>query len=111
MIDFERRMNPPKITEIHKLHRMLCEAGVEHEYINHGSVFGKVDHWQICLYNIEGERVLSVVEGAGTYGAEDDLLEIMGLLTEEEAVECVVGWLTAENVFERIQEYLKYQGK
>ena len=38
-----------------------------------------------------------------SYGGRDGLLEIMGLLTEEEA-ECdsVVGYLTAENVLARI---------
>lgn len=96
-----------KITEIHKLHRMLDEVGIKHEYINRsGSFLGRREYWQICIYDRFGERVISVIEGYGTYGVEDDLLEIMGLLTEEEQYDSVAGWLTAENVFERISRYL-----
>ena len=103
------RFNPPKITEIHKLHKMLDEAKIEHEYIDRsGNFLGRHEYWQICVYDVQGERVISVIEGHGTYGAEDDLLEIMGLLTEEEKDDSVVGWLTAENVFERI---MKWKGK
>ena len=37
-----------------------------------------------------------------SYGNEDDLLEIMGALTEEEAEnDSVLGWLTPEEVAER----------
>ena len=50
--------------------------------------------------------VCSVIEGYGTYGAEDDRLEIMGLLiSEEEANDTVAGWLTAEDVFSRIKKH------
>ena len=107
------RINPPKIEEIHKLHRMLEEAGIAHEY--HPRPGAEIwDNkfnmgYQICVYDAQNEQVISVIEGMGTYGAEDDLLEIMGLLTEEEGhTDCVRGWLTAENVFERI---MKWKGK
>lgn len=61
------------------------------------------EHWHINYPNRE-KRIISVIEGIGTYGEADDKLEIMGGLTEEEAEnDDVAGWLTAENVFERIK--------
>jgi hypothetical protein len=49
------------------------------------------------------EMVCSVIEHCGSYGREEDKLEIMGLLTEEELeVDEVKGYLTAEEVFGRI---------
>lgn len=49
------------------------------------------------------DYVCDVICHEFSYGGRDGLLEIMGLLDEEEQ-ECddVVGWLTAENVFARI---------
>lgn len=48
----------------------------------------------------------------GCYGREKDLLEIMGLLTpEEEKINSVIGYLTAEDVFERITKYLDRENK
>ena len=50
----------------------------------------------------------SVICHEYSYGFEEGLLEIMGLLTEEEKEsDDVVGWLTADNVFERIQKDYK----
>lgn len=101
-----------KYNEIHKLHEMLLEAGIEHEWVNrnpnglpHKGKYGyEFDFgWQIVVYRPNGEQMISVIEGYGTYGVEDDLLEIMGLLTPEELEwDSVCGSLTAEDVFGRI---------
>ena len=104
------------ITEIHKLHQMLQTAGIAHEYLDRGIQFdprGELEvlgydydwGWQIVVCYKDGDRMISVIEGWGTYGVEDDLLEIMGLLTPEEG-ECdsVCGWLTADDVFSRIRK-------
>lgn len=95
-----------KYREIVKLHEMLCGAGIEHEFVERsehlrdsGFDFG----YQIIVYRPDGERLISVIEGFGTYGEANDLLEIMGLLIPEELeYNVVAGWLTAEDVFERI---------
>ena len=116
--------------EIERLHNMLTDAGIDHEWrdrtpegwdercrryfqtTNPDSVWG----WQIIVYKEDGDRLISAIEGYGTYGyaTEDDyrgpsdLIEIMGCLTpEEEKDGSVLGWLTAEEVFRRIQEALK----
>ena len=60
------------------------------------------------IYSSEGKIICSVVEFNGSYGASDDLLEIMGLMTEKEKQETeddVLGWLTAEDVFNRIKSH------
>lgn len=110
--------------EIHRLHDMLTAAGIDHEWVDRSRdstfVRGRQINWgyQICVYYPNGERMISAIEGAGTYGyggfdhgmfetdeKDGDLIEIMGLLTpEEEKHDCVLGWLTAENVFQRIKE-------
>ena len=52
------------------------------------------------------ELICSVVEHEGSYGNRLDLLEIMGLLTEQEQeIDEVVGSLTAEEVFNRINNH------
>ena len=62
--------------------------------------------YQICYPKIGNERICSVIEHEGSYGNEEDLLEIMGLLTANEK-ECdyVVGYLSAEDVFNRIKHH------
>lgn len=51
----------------------------------------------------KGSFVCSIIEHCGSYGREEDKLEIMGLLTEEEKQhDSVKGYLTAEEVFDRI---------
>ena len=103
-----------KYKEIFKLKRMLEKADIPFEFIE---CFGYdkrllsaypdiMDHYQIC-YPIKGEgQIISVIGGFGAHGAEQDKLEIMGLLTPWERFEgnTVIGWLTAENVFKRIKK-------
>ena len=68
------------------------------------------DGYQICYPNEDEkqsdfEKGCSVIEHYGSYGHNQDLLEIMGLLTPEESEhDSVVGGLSAENVFIRIRD-------
>lgn len=88
--------------EIGRLLEMLADTDIPHSFHR------LFDGWQIgypCL-PIEGDCVCSVIEQKFSFGHEDDLLEIMGLLTEEESVcDDVLGYLTAEDVFERIKTH------
>ena len=103
---WDRRITPPKIEEIKKLHEMLTEARIFHLFharFRCGGETEKYGGYQVIVFDKEGERLVSAVEGMGTYGAENDLIEIMGLLTpEEEECDSVVGFLTAQEVFDRI---------
>ncbi|MCK9544068.1 MAG: hypothetical protein M0R03_18770 [Novosphingobium sp.] len=98
-----------KYTEIFKLRKMLSESKIPFDFIDH-NLIRPCQRYQICVPSSEPiqKRVISVIQGRGTYGGQDDLLEIRGLLTkDEEECDTVAGWLTAENVFARIKKYLK----
>lgn len=94
--------------EIFKLKVMLDKANIDYEFWDRSWVYDytiKYPSYQIVVYKPgRNERLISVVEGYGTYGEEDDLLEIMGCLTKKEEKEnSVKGCLTAEEVFKRIK--------
>lgn len=89
-------------TEMNKLIEMLNNANIPFELTT--DVFDNENNQ--VWYPSQKNRVCDVICHQGSYGGEKGLLEIMGLLTEEEA-ECddVVGYLTAENVFNRIKNH------
>ena len=65
------------------------------------------DGFQIC-YPVNGEnRICSVIKHGGSYGHNQDRLEIMGLISDEETDDDVLGYLTAEDVFNRIYKHYK----
>ena len=93
--------------EIKKLDQMLTEAKIPH------TMERMMDGWQVCYPVQDPEtRVMDAIQHYGSYGHEQDLLEIMGLLTpEEEQCDSVKGWLTAENVFERIKKHYEQESR
>lgn len=89
--------------EIRKLMRMLSDYGIPY------SVYDMNDGINI-QYPGDDTFVCSVIEHAFSYGGQSDLLEIMGLLTEEERKhDSVKGWMTAKEVFKRIYNHYKEQ--
>ncbi len=85
--------------EINKLADMLTAANIPFE------LTPAWDGFQI-VYPANGDaRVCDAVCHSGSYGHQDNLLEIMGLVDVEEVGDEVEGWLTAEDVFKRIQEH------
>ena len=83
---------------------------------HHIRYIGKFEHYQIC-YPSNDSRWISVVEGFATIGNSSDRLEIMGGFTPLEDWEIfthgtssVKGWLTAKNVFRRIENHYKNGG-
>lgn len=88
-----------KFTEIFRLKKMLEEENIPFQF---SKIFGGFH----IVYSFEGKVVCSVVEHEFSYGREKDLLEIQGLMTEQEMEEeqdTVLGYLTADNVFGRIK--------
>lgn len=110
-------MSETKYTEIFRLKEMLEQADIPFEFFDRRLEIP--DFKTLERYHIEypksyesGERVCSVIEGWSTYGAEENLLEIKGLLTpEEEQYDSVCGFLSAEEVFERIKHHYETEGK
>lgn len=112
-----------KYNEIFKLKKMLEDAGIPFDWTENWGYDEKeikslreiapdlIEHYQICypkgsFIHCEN-RWISVIEGFGTYGAEKDKLEIMGGLTSKEKREegDVIGWLTADDVHQRIKNH------
>ncbi|UTC82711.1 hypothetical protein [Treponema denticola] len=88
--------------EIFKLKKMLEDEKIPFEW--------EAPHFDgyHLLYPEKENFVCSVIEFDGSYGGHHDLLEIMGLMTDAEIVkeqDDVLGWLTAENVFNRIKKH------
>ena len=100
--------------EIFKLKVMLDNANISYEFfdrslINYDIHSLEKPFFQIIVYDprwINRDfRLISVIEGFGTFGNEVDSLEIQGCLTPKELKEdSVLGHLTAEEVFRRIKE-------
>ena len=88
--------------EIFKLEAMLKAEGIPFVYHRQPDMCG----FQIC-YPEDGEnRICSIILHSGSYGRGEGLLEIMGLLKpDEEECDDVVGYLTADDVFERIKAH------
>ena len=82
--------------EIYKLFKMLVEAGIpcRARILYDGA--------QVVYPSYE-KRICDAVCHSGSYGHEKGLLEIMGLV-DEDVGDDVEGYLTAEQVFKRIQE-------
>ena len=91
--------------EIEKLHFLLSEVNIPHEFIERGILK------QIC-YPSSSNMVASVIFGEGTFGFHSGLLEICGLLTDKEAeIDEVAGYLSAEEIFERILNHYREEMK
>ena len=90
--------------EILQLQAMLRASQISHEmHLRNGG--------RQFFYPNSEFPVCDVIEFPGSYGYEQDKLELMGLLTpEEEKADSVVGFLTARNVFERIRAHHRHRG-
>ena len=82
--------------EIFKLKELLEKGNIPFEFKNFH------DGYQIIIKNKNNFRIVDVIENEYSHGNEEDLLEIMGGLTEEEnELDGVLGYLTAEEVAAR----------
>ena len=90
-----------RYNEILKLKNMLEKAEIPFEF---SEIFGGYH----ITYPSNKFRICSVIEHDCSYGNEQDLLEIKGLLTKnEKKYDCVLGYLSAEEVFNRIKKNWK----
>lgn len=90
----------PAYKEIHVLRNMLVEAKIPHDFHKFR------DGYQVVYPEDTESRVADAVEFFGSYGEDQDKLEIMGLLTEQELKnDSVLGHLTAKEVFDRIKKH------
>lgn len=92
-----------KYNEIVRLHEMLTGANIPHKFAHYSDGY-------IITYKMDKNGVAVIFEHGTSYGHEYDLLELSGrLLTETEMTHAglvkSVGWLTANNVFQRILKH------
>ena len=94
------------MNEIEKLHNMLNEAGIVHE-------FGpRLDGHYIRVYDPNKpfesggyDYIVDAIYFRGSYGYEEGLIEIAGYIKSDDVPDTVEGWLTAEEIFNRIMTY------
>lgn len=85
--------------EILRLRDMLDEENIPYTIIEHYNGYA-------LAYPNRETLVCSVIEHDHSYGRNKDLLEIMGLLTnEEKRYDDILGYLSAKDVFNRIRSY------
>lgn len=82
--------------EIRILDELLTEAKIPHD------IEKLYDGWQVSYPRRGDGQIMDAIEHYGSYGESADLLEIMGLTMNGDNVE---GYLTAQEVFERIKMY------
>lgn len=82
-------------TEMIKLELLLQEAKIPYRI---DYVLGMPS---VRYYGLGKELICDAICHSGSYGHEIGLLEIMGLTRNDDSVE---GWLTSEEVFDRISE-------
>lgn len=87
---------------IKKLSEMLTAANIPYELTTDAESNPNNQLW----YPNYNYAVMDAICHKYSYGGKEGLIEIMGLLTEEEAeYDDVIGYLTPENVFERIARH------
>lgn len=100
-------VNKQKYNEIFKLKDMLEKAAIPFDLSElHGGFH--------IVYPCSDGAVCSVIEHDFSYGRRKDLLEIRGLMTEKERLDTdddVLGFLTAQDVFNRIEKHYKNEEK
>ena len=89
-----------KRNEIVKLSKMLDKEGIPHEDMQ------LFDGIQVNYPNKEN-CICDAICHSFSYGHEQGLLEIMGLVDEEKVGDSVEGYLTAKEVFKRIRKHYK----
>lgn len=91
--------------EIEKLGQKLTEANIPYERHDSDGIHGILGMEMKRIKYPQRERcVCSAIQGSYSYGGDENLIEIRGLTKNGEDIE---GYLTAEDVFERISEHYK----
>lgn len=98
--------------EIERLANMLTEAGIPFERADDDArpYNPKFQYMRRVKYPNYAEEVCSVIQGSYSYGGEENLLEIRGL-SPYDGIDEVDGYLTADEVFNRIQKHWNEKGR
>lgn len=90
--------------EISKLKEMLEKAKIPFKYNDDFFNGYKKPSYQIIIVDKDNKQICDAIYHFGSYGYEQNLLEIMGALTQEENEDtAVLGYLNADEVFKRFK--------
>ena len=98
------------LTQMDKLEIYLKEHHIPYDRIDKEEIFKEISHdnfilqceqHQIIVPPQDKERQWDVICHRGSYGHKDGLLEVMGTIARGD--DDVEGWLTADDVIERIE--------
>ena len=102
------------LTQLNKLEQYLKDHKIPYERFDNDDIpysptityaFKKSERHQICVPGYSADnREWDAICQRGSYGAEEGLLEIYGSIVPENAGDSVEGWLTANDVIERIEK-------
>lgn len=88
------------MTEMQKLIKLLDSESIPYDLVD--DVMGNANNQ--VFYPCMEKAICDVICHHYSYGGRDGLLEIMGLVDEEKIGDTVEGWLTAKEIFSRIQK-------
>lgn len=89
-----------KYKEILVLDKMLTEAGIPHTLARH------LDGWIVAYPSNTVYYIMDAVEHFGSYGNQLDRIEVLWRGCKD-----VEGWLTAQEVFDRIKAHYEKEGQ
>lgn len=96
-------------SELDKLETLLTERGIKYERKDQETTYDafgyleSLDRHQICVPEYGKKCQWDAICQKGSYGYEKGLLEIYGCLVDEIMDgDSVVGWLTAQDVIDRV---------
>ena len=99
------------LTQLNRLEEYLKSKGIPYERKDQEDEF--LEGHPYCRTQFERHQIIvpnkenyewDVICQYGSYGAEEGLLEIMGTIVRPNAGDSVEGWLTADDVIERVEE-------
>lgn len=86
--------------EIFKLHDYLCKEKIIHTFSR------LYDGYQIKILSGQ-DCICSIILHSGSYGNSQGLLEIMGIFVDESIDDSVEGYLSADEIINRIKLFEK----
>lgn len=89
------------MTELNMLEFYLRLKNIPYRRFDEGGEYGR---HQIIVYDKKGNKIWDAICHKGSYGYEQGLLEIYGTIVRP-CGDSVEGWLTADDVIERIEEH------
>lgn len=105
------------LTELNKLEKYLRGKHIPYERIDQDQILDQyglarqLERHQICVPDANYPWSWDVICNWGSYGYEEGLLEIKGSIVSENDGDSVAGYLTADDVIRRIENYVEQTKK